>query len=126
MGIPSDEKRKKIFFFFSRVAILRNACQMPNSVKEFSVHSGWIVDAISVDGKKYGKNSSEFLRKFFGSTKKIKLAPGEKITKVKYALMFDYFMCQLVFYSNMNKKYGPYGSANYGYYETDYYEVNNP
>ena len=36
--------------------------------------------------------------------------------------MFNYYMCQLVFYSNMNKKYGPYGSANYGYYETDYYE----
>jgi len=84
------------------------------------VHSGPFVDAISVDGKKYGKNSS-----FGGSTKKIKLAPGEKITKVKYALMFNYYMCQLVFYSNMNKKYGPYGSANYGYYETDYYEVNN-
>jgi len=88
-------------------------------VKEFSVRSGFFVDIISVDGTKYGKSSS-----FGGSTKKIKLAPGEKITKVKYALMFNYFMCQLVFYSNMNKKYGPYG-RNYGHYETDYYEVNN-
>merc|ERR1712136_496911 len=95
MGSHQTRNEKK-YFFFSRVAILRNACQMPNSVKEFSVQSGWIVDAISVDGKKYGKNSSEFLRKFFGSTKKIKLAPGEKITKVKYALMFDYFMCKSI------------------------------
>jgi len=77
-----------------------------NCVNEFSVHSGWIVDAISVNGKKHGPNG--------GGETKIKLAPGEKITKVKYGrrgYKGKYCMCQLEFYTNKNKKYGPYGSA---------------
>merc|ERR1712227_374242 len=93
-----------------------------NCVNEFSVHSGWIVDAISVNGKKHGPNG--------GGEKKIKLAPGEKITKVKYGLRGysgKMCMCQLQFYTNKDKKYGPYGTASpfspYG--SNRYYEVNN-
>jgi len=98
---------------------------MSNSVKEFSVNSGSFVYAISADGKKYGQDG-----RYDGTTKKIRLAPGEKITKVKYGLLAipspawkDFrFMCQLMFYSNKNKKYGPYGRANpFGIY----HEVNN-
>ena len=50
------------------------------------------------------------------------LAPGEKITKVKYGLRkfkSRYCLCELVFYTNMDNKYGPYGRAKStrGYYE---------
>merc|ERR1712003_183416 len=91
--------------------------QSDDCVKEFTVHSGWIVDAISVNGKKYGQNG--------GSAKKIKLAPGEKVTKVKYGWR-NYngkdCLCQLMFYTNMNRKYGPFGSAGSSW---SHHEVNN-
>merc|ERR1711937_984871 len=88
-----------------------------NCVDEFSVHSGWIVDAISVNGKKHGPDG--------GGEKKIKLAPGEKIIKVKYGLRGysgKMCLCQLEFFTNKNNKYGPYGSASSC---CGCYEVNN-
>jgi len=73
-------------------------------VKEFSVHAGGIVDAITVNGMKYGRDG--------GKTTKIKLRPDEKITKVKYRrIRHNRHECmgQLMFYTNKRRKFGPYG-----------------
>jgi|ERR1712176_859356 len=77
-------------------------------VKQFTVFYDSVVKAISVDGKMYGTVYPPF------KMKKIKLAPGEKITKVRYRHQSFFIwksMCHLEFFSNRNKKYGPFGDA---------------
>merc|ERR1712227_424199 len=97
--------------------------------EKFSVHCGYIVNAISVNGKKYGQNG--------GGERRIKLAPGEKIIKGTYGLTpykekrdrltqltCKQAMCLLTFYSSKKKKYGPYGNlllplSRYNWIRTD-------
>jgi len=124
-GIPRDFKNVKVYASDPWYEPADNAHILslevktePETVKEFSVYSDRVVHAIRVNGKKYGYTS--------GNQKKIKLAPGEKITKVTYGTTFykkarRHGMCQLTFYSNKNKRYGPYGNAR----PNRYREVNN-